>query len=300
MPPSKQATVEAASAPAISEGTPGQYQSSVPAVRVEFGAGTHTGKVRENNEDHFAVVRRTRSREVLLTNVPDVAFPDDHAHTLVVADGVGGRGFGELASEFVLRIGWELAGQATSWLMKFEETNWQEIRARVEAYVGRIHAAMQEHARNNPQLAGMGTTWTCLYVMGRDAVLAHVGDSRAYLFRQGTLRQLTHDHTFAQALIDRGVPSEETAPFKHILTNSLAARTEAVHPEIDHVPLCDGDRLLLCTDGLTDLVSDDDIAATLRSVVEPQGACDALIHLALQHGGKDNVTVVLADFHVPE
>jgi protein phosphatase len=293
----KPMTVEASP---ISEGSAGKYQAATPTVRVEFGATTHTGKVRENNEDHFAVVRRTRSREVLLTNVADVIFPDDHAYTLVVADGVGGRGFGELASEFVLRFGWELAGQATSWLMKFEETNWEEIRARVKSYVSRIHAALQEHALSHPQLLGMGTTWTCLYVMGKDAVLAHVGDSRAYAFRQGGLRQLTHDHTFAQALIDRGVPTEETGPFRHILTNSLAARTEAVHPEIDHVPLCHGDRLLLCTDGLTDMVSDDDIAATLRSIAQPQAASDALVHLALQNGGRDNVTVILADFQIVE
>src|SRR5262249_29030814 len=108
----------------IAEGSPGMFDSTTQSVEVVCGAASHTGKVRENNEDHYARVRATRSREILLTNVDttDVHLPDDHAHTLIVADGVGGRGFGELASEFVLRFGWELAGQATSWLMKFEPT----------------------------------------------------------------------------------------------------------------------------------------------------------------------------------
>src|SRR5262245_61230205 len=114
----------------VSEGTPGLYSSQAPSAEVAFGAASDRGKVRPNNEDHFAVVRRKRSREILLTNVDltGVALPDDLAWTMVVADGVGGRGIGELASQFVLRTGWELGGQATSWLMKFEDSKWDEIR----------------------------------------------------------------------------------------------------------------------------------------------------------------------------
>jgi len=282
----------------IAEGTPGMFESTTQTVEVACGAASHTGKVRENNEDHFAVVRRTRSREILLTNVDtsDVHLPDDHAYTLIVADGVGGRGFGELASEFVLRFGWELAGQATSWLMKFEPTKWDEVRERVVEYVRRIQAALQEKARSNPKLAGMGTTWTCFYVVGSDAVLGHAGDSRAYLYRQGTLRQLTRDHTFAQELIELGMAAKDTTKFKHILTNSLGGKNDEVHPEIDHIALLDGDRVLLCTDGLTDMATDGEIAAMLQAHADPQAAVDALIRLALDHGGKDNVTAIVADF----
>jgi protein phosphatase len=272
-----------------------------PATRVAFGAASHVGCVRENNEDHFAVVRRTRSREILLTNVDlaNVSLPDDHAHTLIVADGVGGRGFGELASEFVLRFGWELVGRSTSWLMKFENAHWSEICSRVEAYVNRIQTALQEYAQSEPKLAGMGTTWTCVYIMDSDAILAHVGDSRAYLFRRGTLQQLTRDHTFAQELIDIGMPPHETAQFKHVLTNSFAARNEKVVPQIEHISLQGRDRLLLCTDGLTDMVADVEIAAVLQRYESPQATCDLLVDVALRHGGKDNVTVVVADFDVP-
>ena len=284
----------------ISEGTPGIFESAVHDVRIEFGALSHTGRVRENNEDHYSVVRRTRSREILLTNIDagDVVLPDDHAHVMVVTDGIGGRGFGELASEFVLRCGWELAGQASSWLMKFEETKWDEICQRIQAYAQRIQQALHEYARLNPKTAGMGTTWTCFYIVGADAVVAHLGDSRGYLFRRGRLRQLTRDHTFAQELLDMGMTESQTAPFKHILTNSFSDRPDAVRTETDHIPLEDGDRLLLCTDGLTDMVPDDEIAATLSEFSEPQAACDELVQRALDHGGKDNVTVVLADVEV--
>lgn len=284
----------------ISEGTPGVFEPTVRDVRLEFGAASHIGKVRENNEDHYSVVRRTRSREILLTNVntSDVVLPDDHAHVMVVTDGVGGRGFGELASEFVLRCGWELAGQASSWLMKFEETKWDEICERIESYARRIQRALQEYARANPKLAGMGTTWTCFYIVGADAVVAHLGDSRGYLYRHGGLRQLTHDHTFAQDLLDRGLSEAQTAPFRHILTNSFGDRQEEVWTETDHIPLEDGDRLMLCSDGLTDMVPDAEIAATLGEFNEPQAACDELIKRALDHGGKDNVTVVIANVDV--
>lgn len=284
----------------ISEGTPGVFERELRDVQLEFGAASHIGRVRSNNEDHYSVVRRTRSREILLTNVDaaDLVLPDDHAYVMVVTDGVGGRGFGELASEFVLRCGWELAGHASSWLMKYEKTKWDEIRRRIEAYGQRIQQALQEFARENPQTAGMGTTWTCFYVVGADAVVGHLGDSRGYLYRQGQLRQMTRDHTFAQDLIDRGVPPAQTAPYKHILTNSFGDRVDDIHIDTEHLELDDGDRLLLCTDGLSDMVPDDRIAEILSSHSDPQEACDALIQQALDNGGKDNVTVVLADIEV--
>src|SRR5262249_30661434 len=159
------------------------------------------------------------------------------------------------------------------------------IRERVAEYVRRIQTALQEKARSNPKLAGMGTTWTCFYVVGSDAVLGHAGDSRAYLYRRGSLQQLTRDHTFAQELIELGMAPADTAKFKHILTNSLGGKNQEVHPEIDHIVLLDGDRVLLCTDGLTDMATDAEIAATLQAHGEPQAAADALIQLALDHGG---------------
>jgi protein phosphatase len=266
---------------------------------MEFGAASDVGLHRSNNEDHYAVVRRSRARQILLTNV-DVAgltIPDDEAFAMIVADGMGGCGFGELASELVLRIGWELAGEAPMWVMKFNPAVLPRIREKLQNYGRQIQDELRDYAAIEPGLTGMGTTWTCAYLMGRDAIIAHVGDSRAYLFRAGSLRQMTRDHTFAQQLKDQGVPPAETEPYKHLLVNTFGAHPGDVAIDIDHLPLEDDDRILLCSDGLTDMVSDGDITATLASVAGAQAACDALIACALKNGGRDNVTAVVADVH---
>lgn len=275
-------------------------ENSNAVCRPDFGAVSHVGLRRQNNEDHFAVVQRSRARKILLTNVDtsDVELQDDEAYVLIVADGIGGQGFGELASELVLKIGWELAGEAPFWVMKFDPAVFPRICEKVESYGERIHRKLQERAQADPALAGMGTTWTMAYVMGTNAIIAHVGDSRVYLHSNGALRRLTRDHTFAQTLQDVGVPSEQTAQFKHLLVNSFGTHPDAVKIDISHVPLQNGDRILLCSDGLTDMVSDDDIAATLAAVKSAQSACDVLIAQALKNGGHDNVTAVIADIHV--
>jgi protein phosphatase len=264
---------------------------------VTVGGNSHTGLVRPNNEDHFAAVRRTRSRQILCTNV-DIGGLDlssQHAYVLVVADGVGGQECGELASALVLQIGWEVGGRDPSWIMKFEESLWPRIREQFEVYARAIQNQMRERIRANPQLAGMATTWTCVCVLDSEAVIANAGDSRAYLFRRGALRQLTRDQTLAQELQDRGVPAEQAARFKNSLTNSFGGHQDEVFVEVDHLPLADGDRLLLCTDGLSNLASEAEIASTLAAISTPQAACDKLIELALSHGGSDNITVIVAD-----
>jgi protein phosphatase len=270
-----------------------------PAPRVEFGAASDVGRLRTNNEDHYGVVKRTRGRKILLTNVPTAGLnlADDEAYVLIVADGMGGCGYGELASEMILRLGWELSSAAPAWVMKYNPANLPDIREHMKALGRQMQEEMQACAVVDPDLAGMGTTWTCGYLMGYDAIIAHVGDSRAYHFRDGSLRQLTRDHTYAQRLQDAGVPAAVTAPYSHLLVNSFGAHSSSVTIDVDHHALQDRDRLLLCSDGLFGMVSDERISATLAAIADPQAACDALIDLALRHGGKDNVTAVVADIH---
>jgi protein phosphatase len=269
-----------------------------PTMSLEFGAGSHVGLRRPNNEDHYAVVERKRARKILLTNVEmaGLTLPDDEAYGMIVADGMGGQGFGELASELVLRIGWEVTAAAPFWVMKYTPRLMDKIREKVAGYARQIQQELREYADADPALAGMGTTWTCAYIMESDVILAHVGDTRAHLLRDGTLRQLTRDHTFAQTLRDAGAPPAETEPYKHLLLNSFGDHPEDVKIDVDHVALADGDRLMLCSDGLTDMVSDNEITATLVQIAGAQAACDALIDRALANGGKDNVTVVVAVF----
>lgn len=270
--------------------------------QVSFGAASHLGLVRENNEDNYAVVQRTRSREMLLSSLqPDPEdFRSDHAYVLIVADGMGGGRAGEVASEMVLRLGWELVARHPSWLMRFEPRIWPEVRERLEEFATNLQQLISDYSRTDPKLTGMGTTWTCAYVVGWHVIIAHVGDSRAYLWQRGKLTQLTKDQTMAESLIRNGLPASETLRYRHILTNAFGCDHDHIFLESHYHRLGPGDRLLLCSDGLYDMVSDDVIARELASTVTPQQACDRLRDAALAAGGRDNVTVVVADFALPE
>ena len=271
----------------------------VPASRsihVEFGAVSHAGKVRPNNEDHFAVVRRRRTSELILSNLSpnELMLADDSAFAMVVADGMGGERFGEFASRLALQTMFELAQQASSWVMKYTDGEVQQIRQRVEAYVQRIQATLREYIEADPALAGMGTTWTSAHLLLPHVIVVHIGDSRAYLLHEGELYQVTRDETVAQAYIDSGMDPSNVTRFRHLLLNNFGGHQDNVSAQIHHFQIEPRDRLLLCTDGLTVMVSDEDIAATLRQASTPQAACDNLLSVALDNGGKDNVTIVVA------
>ncbi len=145
----------------------------------------------------------------------------------------------------------------------------------------------------------MGTTLTMAYSVGCDLFVVHAGDSRAYLFRRGELIQLTSDHTLVQALVDGGTLTPEAAKRhkgRNIVTNVVGGPREGVHAEIHKLAVEDGDTLLLCSDGLTEPVNDDRIAEALARHEDPEGACARLVDLALERGGPDNVTVVVAHY----
>lgn len=267
-------------------------------LRIEFGACSDVGKVRHNNEDHFAVIRRTRSRDVVLTNMPasDLSLPDEVSHVLIVADGMGGAAFGELASRLALRTADELMGSACGWISKLRDLNYRTTLDRIQAYADVIQEMLLECAEDDPRLAGMGTTLTCAHVLGADVIIAHVGDSRAYHLRDGMVQQVTRDQTLAQDLMDAGMSERDTRRFRHILTNCFSGERREVRITVYHLAVEAGDALLLCTDGLYDLVRDAEIAEALTECGDAQHACAHLTQLALDRGGKDNVTVVVGRF----
>jgi protein phosphatase len=275
------------------------FGPSPPPVHVEFGARSHPGLVRPNNEDHYVVIERRRSRCVLLTNLPEGALQprDDKAYIFAVADGMGGAAFGEIASMMALRSGWEQAPQAIKWTWIINDREIEDLKERVQIVFERMHQALREKAQADPTFAGMGTTLTSVYTVGREAFIGHVGDSRAYLYRQGTLTQLTRDHTLAQQALDAGLPIASRSWY-HMLTNCLGANDQPVQVEFHHFGLADGDRLLLCTDGLTDLVRDDEVAGVLYERGKSQEASALLVDLALNRGGRDNVTVIVARYEM--
>lgn len=281
-------------------------EASYPVITT-LGGGTHTGRVREHNEDHYLVVRRRRSRHVLMTNLPSGSpqKSEEDAFVLCVADGIGGGAFGEMASRLALETGWELGGDEINWPFRFNSDEIQGVLKKIELYPLLIHKQLIREAQHNPQYRGMGTTFTAAYIAGRDAFITHVGDSRAILIRDGSLEQLTTDQTLAeyylkhQAETENGPSSDELKRFSHVLISCLGAVDDNVEVQTRHINLKDGDALLLCSDGLTDMVDNDTIARIVTEIDDPQQTCDQLIELALAAGGRDNVTVVIGKIEIP-
>jgi protein phosphatase len=161
---------------------------------------------------------------------------------------------------------------------------------------------LREEGDKDRALYGMGTTLTAAASLGTELFVSHIGDSRAYLLRGAKLHQLTKDHTLAQALIEAGLAGAEdtsTQAMRHVLTAALGSTGKRTDPQVQRFHLSDGDQLLLCTDGLTEMVADDNIASLLLQAKSAETACQGLLDLALAGGGKDNITVVLARYRFP-
>jgi serine/threonine protein phosphatase PrpC len=204
---------------------------------------------------------------------------------LAVADGMGGHAAGDVASKVVISALEHLDDDAPSGDML------QALRQAV--FEGSEH--LREVIRESPQLEGMGTTLTAILFAGGRLALCHVGDSRAYLVRDGQLSQITHDDTFVQTLIDDGRITAEEAnshPQRSLLLRALNG--QEVEPDLSMREARDGDRYLLCSDGLSGVVSEETLAEALKDP-DPQSTADRLIELALRSGGPDNITVIVAD-----
>jgi len=279
--------------------------SPTAGVRVECAAASDVGKVRANNEDHYLISRLGRSMTVLSTSLPPDALSEsfeEAGYVLVVADGMGGMAAGEVASSLAITSGIKQSLRSPKWSFRFDDAEARELVQRVTRYFEGMHAAVMARANSDAALAGMGTTLTVAYSAGLDLFTFHVGDSRAYLFRGGRLQQLTRDHTVAQMLADSGsVTPDEAAHLdvRHVLTNALGAGRPAISPQVRRVRLADGDMVLLCSDGLTEMVADERIAALLTRHAAPADACNALVGEALANGGHDNVTVLIARYTAP-
>jgi protein phosphatase len=282
------------------------FKSDSERVQVDLGALSDPGKVRPNNEDHFLVTRFDRSMRTLITNLPPGHVPEHYGETaygMLVADGLGGEAAGEVASRLAVSVLVDLVLQTPDWILRLDEESLRQVRKRMERRFQQVQEALRGQAREDPSLAGMGTTMTLVCSLGADLLLIHVGDSRAYLLRQGKLHRLTCDHTMAQSLADAGVISPQdvaTHPLRHVLTNVLGGRDGRVRVDWRELRLVDGDQVLLCTDGLTDMVPHETIIEVLRSAGTAADACRTLVELALDAGGKDNITVVLGRFHILE
>ena len=241
-----------------------------------------------------------------ITSLPAGDVPErteEVNYVMVVADGMGGHAAGEVASRMAISALVSLALDVPDWIFKVDEEHAREIERRSRTRVQEVGAMLVERGQRDPALRGMGTTLTAARSLGRDLMITHVGDSRAYLLRAGGLHRLTRDHTYAQLLVDTGqlAPGDVAGSrHRHVLTNALGGSIEDVQVDTDRLQLEDGDRLLLCSDGLTDLVDDETITEILLEATRSSDACERLVQRALDSGGRDNVTVIVAAYRLPE
>ena len=270
---------------------------------VDIGAASHQGHVRESNEDSYLVIRFGRSLENRLTNLKEQLLEKNYSITgygMLVADGMGGLAAGEVASSLALLKLEELIIDTSDWILSLNRhRDIRTVLQRMTERFFRIDEILRKEAEANSRLRGMGTTLTVAGTLGRNLVIGHVGDSRAYLLRGAILKQLTTDHTLAQALIDAGVANHNdpaTRSMRHVLTAAIGSLGERNEPQVKRFELNNGDQVLLCTDGLTEMVEDKTITNVLLEAMSAQTACENLVDLALAAGGTDNITVIVARF----
>lgn len=244
----------------------------------KIGAMTDVGKVRAINEDHFSV--------------------GENIGVFMVADGLGGQNAGEIASKMAIEIiTSHLNNKKDPFVGEYRDEFSQDTN-RMLSGIRLANSAIYEAGRRNSEQQGMGSTISLARINGDVISLAHVGDSRIYRVREGHLERLTTDHSLVEEQLKRGLITEEEAVesrYKNVITRALGAEEE-IMIDADEEVVFDRDKILLCTDGLTDMVEEADIERIiLRSEDDPQKACGELVDSANDKGGIDNITVILVD-----
>jgi len=237
------------------------------------------GRVRTNNEDSFRILE------------PQNLF--------VLSDGMGGEAHGEIASalavETIVKYCMDSDDDSSSTFHGGDHSKWSEKTKRLESAVHLANDRICLSAQEHPEQRGMGATVTAAWIDGSRLSIAHVGDSRAYLLRAGNLQQLTTDHSLVAEQVRRGIltPVEaERSEMQSVLLRALGANAKIEVDAEEHV-LFPRDILLLCSDGLTRMVTDPEIAGTLQAETDPEKAARRLIEVANEGGGQDNITVVV-------
>jgi protein phosphatase len=268
---------------------------------VEVAASSISGSVRPHNTDHYLAIRLTRSQETLVSSLPESDLPPpftEHGYAFAVADGLGESGAGARASRVALSSLAHLLIRYGRWNLRVNPASAIEITDLAEFVYRRAHEAMLEAKREHPLLSDMAATVTAIYIVGGDLFFIHVGHGKAFLYRDGKLIPLTTDHTLDQESVDATGPvpvNRQKQDFLHELTGVIGG-THDPHIDIEHVELFTGDRVLLCTNGLTDVLSENEIASVLALQRRPADDCQRLIELARAAQAADDVTVMVANY----
>jgi serine/threonine protein phosphatase PrpC len=248
-------------------------------VRIASGGVTNAGRVRANNEDNYKMV--------------------DPLNLYVLSDGMGGEAHGEIASamavETVVKHCIDIETNPAAKIIGAVQPSWSARTKRLSTAVHLANSSIFKSAEKNPDQHGMGATLTAVWIDGAKLSIAHVGDSRAYLLRGGTLLQLTRDHSLVAEQVRRGIltaAEAEESDMQSVLLRALGAQAE-IEVDAEEHTLFPRDVLLLCSDGLTRVVTEPEIAGTLQSETDPAQAAEKLVAMANERGGPDNITVLV-------
>jgi len=284
----------------------GSFRPLSATMQVEVAADCHPGKIKPYNEDNYLVLQVGRNQHVVTTSLSAAELPgtfNEQAYVMIVADGIGGVGAGAVASRLALSTVAQLALHFGKWNVRVDPAIAEDIMERMEWFYSRVQEAVTSHSLTDRGLSTMATAMTAAYSAGDDLFVAHIGHTRAYLLRDGQLTRLTRDHTLAaEGYPGPGPASAQhvTDDLRHILTHAIGGGFSGSGVQVEHFRLMHGDCLLLCSNGLTDLVDDYRIADVLANRRRLDEQCRALINLAVDSGGPDNITVVLAQYAMPQ
>ena len=266
-------------------------------VEVDCFGLTDRGKVRKVNQDQFLIATMHKLMEIQQTSLPhqtrEHLTSGAMARLILVADGVGGSAAGEEASGLALESVAAYVTTSMQCFYRLEKDMDSDLMNALETSVRNSHQMVQSAAESNPAYRGMATTLTVVHVLWPWAYIVQVGDSRCYLFRDAKMKQLTRDQTLAQGLVDEGVMSVDTAEHSPLSNVLFSAVGKEISPATSTVRLESDDAILLCSDGLTKHVTDEQIREVFVDGDSAESICRSLVTAALDGGGTDNVTAVV-------
>jgi PPM family protein phosphatase len=283
---------------------PGPRDSPPPSVgaHVEFGAQSQCSPLRTVNGDHYLILRMGRYQETLISSLPERHTPrrfDEFAYGMVLADGMGRSG--EMASRLAISTLVHLVVNFGKWNLRIDDLIAEEVMDRAARFYRGVDSTLVQAGHYSS--LELPTTLTAVFFTGSELFFAHVGHSRAYLFRDDALMQLTHDHTLDSQRTGKALAIDMGASVRdlhHIMTETLGGPgSSAPKVDVERCGLLDGDVILLCTNGLTDVADDARISNALRAHHTPESQCHALVDLATNSGGNDDVTALVAHYRIP-
>lgn len=267
---------------------------------------TDSGRKRPANQDHYLIADLNKSMRIHDTSLTldneTRVYGGSQGKLLIVADGMGGEAEGERACTIAVDQVTTYVLNSLAWCFRLEEDS-EDFEDHLKDALQSCQKSIQEVVSEHPEMESMGTTMTMVYIVWPRAFVVHVGDSRCYLLRSSELNQITVDHTVSEMLAKSGQMSREEArhsPMGHALWNVIGGRSSDLSVDVYKLTLERDDVLLLCTDGLYDMVPHDQLRELLNSSASAEAICRKLVDTANENGGRDNITVIVSHFLAPQ